>query len=108
MRQLEKNLYSFYCVKCEEREQKLHEKEANKMNVCFPNSLNCSCLFSIIYRCFRKSIDWIHNVSFVIFAYSKAYISPSNPILTVPPLMVRKPHWLVIEFNSNHLYKEVT
>ena len=30
MRQLEKNLYSFYCVKCEEREQKLHDKETNK------------------------------------------------------------------------------
>ena len=46
MRQSEKNLYSFYCVKCEEREQKLHDKETNKKNVCFPNSVNCSCLFS--------------------------------------------------------------
>ena len=33
MGQLEKNLYSFNCVKCEEREQKLHDKEANEKNV---------------------------------------------------------------------------
>ena len=55
MRQLEKNLYSFYCVKCEEREHKLYDNETNKKNVCFPKSLSCSC-------CFLLFIDALERV----------------------------------------------